>query len=76
MNRKQNYAFRDDAATRPDICDDAMLEYLDELQQSGDTNMLGAVPYLSKRFHMADVEAQAVVSYWIKTFAARKGAST
>lgn len=49
-----------------------MLEYLDELRESGVTNMWGAVPYLVNEFDMDDEKlAGQVHSYWMKTFGDR-----
>ena len=55
-------------ATRPDVCDDEMLVYLDDLRESGATNMYGATPYLQSDFpDLSKAEARAVLSYWMKT---------
>jgi hypothetical protein len=45
-----------------------MLDYLDELRESGETNMFGAGPYLANEFALMLPEAHAVLSYWMKTF--------
>lgn len=54
---------------RPVFVDDEHLEYLDELRESGTTNMFGAShfirlnwPELSKR------DSQAIVLYWMQAF--------
>jgi hypothetical protein len=47
------------------------LEYLDELRESGVTNMYGARPYLIKEFDLNKAEATEVLSYWMKTFGER-----
>ena len=44
------------------------LTYLDELRESGITNMFGARPYLMKEFNIGIKEAQEVMSYWMKNF--------
>ena len=48
------------------------LEYLDDLRESGDTNMFGARPYLLSEFpDLDEKEAGRIVSYWMKTFGNR-----
>lgn len=63
--------------TRPDFATDEMLSYLDELRESGVTNMFGAGPYLEAAFpELADehkgfhssLKAREVLSYWMNTF--------
>lgn len=52
------------------------LQYLDELRESGKTNMFGAVPYLMQEFGWGKEQrefAAAVLSYWARTFGKRKG---
>ena len=41
-------------------------DYLEELRQSGDTNMFGASPYLQHAFGLDRKEASAVLSKWMK----------
>ncbi len=60
-----------DTTERPASCTDEHLEYLDELRESGDTNMYGARPYLMDAFDMSKNDAAAILSYWMKTFSAR-----
>lgn len=41
-------------------------EFLDELRESGETNMFGAAPYLMEEFPEFDRrEAKAIVSEWM-----------
>ena len=42
--------------------------YLVELQQSGETNMLGAAPFLEDKFWLEPSEAKEVLRLWIKSF--------
>jgi hypothetical protein len=56
---------------RPDFVDDEILQYLDELRESGDTNMYGAAPYVENEFDMDRKDARAAVSYWMQTFSLR-----
>jgi hypothetical protein len=45
------------------------LEFLDELRESGATNMFGARPYVSEAFpDLTDDEAAGVLGYWMKSF--------
>ena len=43
-------------------------EYLDELRESGVTNMWGAPAYVEARFKLSFKEASAIVSEWMRTF--------
>jgi hypothetical protein len=56
---------------RPEIVTDDMLEYLDELRESGITNMYGAAPYVRDEFDLSIGDARKVLSYWMSTFAER-----
>ena len=54
---------------RPDYCTDAMLDYLDELRESGVTNMFGAGSYLRREFFDLDeAKSHEVLGYWMQTF--------
>jgi hypothetical protein len=53
----------------PDSVKEEYLDYLDELRESGDTNMYGAGPFLMEEFpDLSKAEARAIVSYWMQTF--------
>lgn len=55
--------------TKPEKCTEKHLEYLDDLRESGKTNMYGAAPYLQKEFPgLNDREAREVLTYWMETF--------
>ena len=43
-------------------------EYLDQLRESGVTNMFGAGSYLQEEFGMDKHEARKVLSEWMRTF--------
>jgi hypothetical protein len=60
---------------RPAIVTDDMLEYLDELRESGVTNMFGAAPYVEVAFGLTTNEARSVLSYWMRTFSERHSKS-
>lgn len=56
---------------RPEFITDEHLEYLDELRESGITNMYGATPFLMKMFLVDRGLASKILSYWMKTFSER-----
>lgn len=44
-------------------------EYLNELRDSGETNMFGATPYLMEEFpELSKEEARAVLKEWMGSF--------
>jgi uncharacterized protein YciI len=54
---------------------EAHLEFLDDLRDSGETNMFGAAPYLMNEFiDLERADAKAITVYWMKTFSQRKAA--
>lgn len=56
---------------RPDCLTDDMLTYLDDLRESGETNIYGARPYLMDAFDLDRQQAGTVLSYWMDTFGKR-----
>lgn len=57
---------------RPKCCRDAHLVFLDQLRESGKTNMWGAAAYLRKSFvTLSDEQAGQVLLYWMGTFTDR-----
>jgi hypothetical protein len=57
---------------RPAFVTEEHLNYLDELRESGKTNMFGARPYLMREFPLLDKDdAGKVLSYWMKSFGER-----
>lgn len=57
---------------RPEFVLDEHLEYLDELRESGETNMFGARPYLMAEYpELEQKEAAEILTYWMKTFSER-----
>jgi len=46
----------------------AMFQYLDELRESGATNMFGAAPYVVREFGLSKREARDVLLAWIQTY--------
>jgi len=57
-----------ETTARPDFVSDEHLEYLDDLRESGVTNMFGAGPYVQKEFMLNKDEARDIVLYWMKSF--------
>ena len=53
---------------RPEFVTDEHLEYLDELRESGDTNMLGAGRYVEEEFELNQDTAGKILLYWMDTF--------
>lgn len=65
-----------DQVLKLDFVDDETLEeyleYLDNLRESGVTNMFGARPYLMSEFSELDKnQAGQVLQYWMRTFGDR-----
>ena len=60
---------------RPEIVEDEHLTYLDDLRESGVTNMLEGNVYLEKRFNLSNRDASNVLVYWMKSFAERHKSS-
>ena len=57
---------------KPVVVEDEHLEYLDELRDSGVTNMFGARSWLMDEFsELSKSEAGVVLSYWMKSFGER-----
>jgi hypothetical protein len=48
------------------------LRYLDQLRESGVTNMFGAVPFILLEFsNLNEQQAKQVLIYWMETFGDR-----
>ena len=57
---------------RPEIVEEEHLEYLDDLRESGVTNMYGARPYLLDAFpELTKEEAREILLYWMRSFSER-----
>lgn len=50
------------------IATEEHLVFLDELRESGETNMFGAAPYLREQFDLSRKDAADVLYYWMETF--------
>lgn len=46
-------------------------EYLDQLRESGVTNMFGAGAYLKQEFDVSEREAREILVNWMETFSER-----
>ena len=44
------------------------LSYLDDLRESGITNMFGAAPYIQEEFDMDEKDARETLSFWMHNF--------
>lgn len=57
---------------RPEFVKEEHLQYLDDLRESGITNMFGARPYLMEDFsELKQSEAGQILTYWMQTFSDR-----
>ena len=53
---------------RPEIVTDEMLEFLDDLRESGTINMFGSAEFVADEFDLTTPAARQVTKYWMKTF--------
>jgi hypothetical protein len=58
-------------STRPEIVTEDHLKYLDNLRESGVTNMWGAGNWLKSHFSMSNDDAGTVLHYWMHSFEER-----
>ena len=59
---------------RPDFTEEYHLEYLDDLRESGITNMWGAAPYLESEYpELEKQQAREILFYWMDSFSKRHG---
>jgi len=57
---------------RPSIVSDNHLTYLDDLRESGVTNMFGAGEYLDRTFsELNRGESHTILAYWMESFGER-----
>ena len=54
-----------------DITQDQVNIFLDNLRESGVTNMFGATPYIQKRFGVTKYDANRFLVNWMETFGER-----
>lgn len=43
-------------------------QFLEDLRDSGETNMFGATPYLMDEFGLSKSEARAILTEWMESF--------
>jgi hypothetical protein len=55
-----------DEFTRDELAE--MFQYLDDLRESGVTNMFGASPYLQFEYGLEDALARTVLASWMQTY--------
>ena len=53
---------------RPEIVTDEHLTYLDDLRESGATNMFGAGTFVQEEFGTSRQDSKDILTYWMKTF--------
>ena len=54
---------------RPEIVKENHLLFLDDLRESGATNMFGATPYIQDEFpELSKKEAKDILLYWMTSF--------
>ena len=54
--------------SRPELVTEEHLTYLDNLRDSGVTNMFGASSYLVSEFNVSQPEARDILLYWMNSF--------
>lgn len=56
----------------PKYLEPDMLDYLDDLRESGVTNMYGAASYVQREFpQLSKKQSKVVLVYWMNTFSTR-----
>lgn len=61
-HRERMAAFAKGQEERPEFCTNEHLRWLDDLRESGKTNMFGARPYLMEEFEeLTEAEAGAIL---------------
>ena len=57
------------AIIRPAFVTDEHIEFLNDLRESGTTNMFGAVPYIQDAFpELTRQQSSEVLKYWMDSF--------
>lgn len=62
--------------TTKEPIDEKYLIFLDDLRESGVTNMFGAAPYVERAFKLSKRESLDILKYWMKTFSERHSVGT
>ena len=48
--------------------EDKVFLFLDNIRDSGETNMFGSIPFIQDEFGVSEVEARGVLRKWMDTF--------
>ena len=57
---------------KPKYVTEEHLDYLDQLRESGVTNMFGAVPFILVEFpDLSEKQGKQILIYWMQTFSDR-----
>ncbi len=57
---------------RPDFITEEHLDFLDNLRESGATNMFGATPYIKDEYpDLSNKETKDLLLYWMNSFSER-----
>lgn len=59
---------RSGTSLEENMSDDLYFSFLNDLRDSGKTNMLGAAPYLQSAFDLEKREAREILTRWMKSF--------
>ena len=54
------------------VMENTVFDFLDELRESGKTNMFGAVPFIVERFNITKYDAQRHLIKWMENFGEAK----
>ena len=54
--------------TLADAKKEEYFDYLDNLRESGVTNMFGAAPYLQEAFDLTKIEAREILKEWMENY--------
>jgi hypothetical protein len=60
-----------DTIERPEVVTEEHLEYLDDLRESGVTNMFGAAQYVEEDCDVSRRDSRTILSYWMESFEER-----
>ena len=50
------------------VMDEKYINYLNDLRESGETNMFGAAIYVEQTFGVSKDESRKIVKHWMKNF--------
>ncbi len=64
--------FHRDIPNDTKVMENTVFVFLDELRESGKTNMFGAVPYIVEAFNITKYDAQRHLIKWMETFEKRR----